>query len=190
MQYNANKSIRKIAPVAAVAFVATMLVGAFSFTTTTAWAAVTFDPETGEGFVGKGDVQDAFGWNNAQLQQRASDVDFIVESTATYEFDCVWQTGPAHNRQTHSVDRDATTEVNSDIAYDPRQVKGQKQITGFNLLGYGDTNAEDAPVNGQLCSEIEGVDANPDSRVENVELVSQSGSNLFVVYGNNKVALN
>src|SRR3990170_2451923 len=30
----------------------------------TALAAVIFDPVTGEGFVGKGDVQLVFGWNN------------------------------------------------------------------------------------------------------------------------------
>jgi Spy/CpxP family protein refolding chaperone len=32
------------------------------------FAAVTFNPSTGIGFVGKGDVQNAFGWNNADLQ--------------------------------------------------------------------------------------------------------------------------
>lgn len=69
-----------------------MLVGAFSFTTA-AYAAVTFDEETGTGFVGKGDVQEAFGWNNAQLQQSAGDVEFVVKSTAEYDFDCAWYTG-------------------------------------------------------------------------------------------------
>lgn len=41
---------------------------------TVAIAAVTFDPVTGTGFVGKGDVQTAFGWNNQQLQQNADGV--------------------------------------------------------------------------------------------------------------------
>ena len=41
-----------------------------------AYAAVTFDPTTGQGFVGKGDVQYTFDWNNAQLQANADDVGF------------------------------------------------------------------------------------------------------------------
>jgi hypothetical protein len=36
-----------------------------------ALAAVTFNPMTGEGFVGKGDVQLIYGWNNQQLQLNA-----------------------------------------------------------------------------------------------------------------------
>lgn len=35
-----------------------------------ATATVTFDPTTGKGFVGKGDLQTAFGWNNNQLQKK------------------------------------------------------------------------------------------------------------------------
>lgn len=38
-----------------------------------ALATVTFDPGTGTGFVGKGDVQNAFGWNNAQLLVTSTD---------------------------------------------------------------------------------------------------------------------
>lgn len=41
-----------------------------------ALAAVTFDASTGTGFVGKGDVQLAFGWNNKQLQANAAGVTF------------------------------------------------------------------------------------------------------------------
>jgi len=37
--------------------------------------SVSYFPETG-GFVGKGDVQTALGWNNAQLQTNASAVKF------------------------------------------------------------------------------------------------------------------
>jgi hypothetical protein len=39
---------------------------------TAALAAVTFDVNTGFGFVGKGDVQLAFGWNNKALQTNAT----------------------------------------------------------------------------------------------------------------------
>jgi hypothetical protein len=61
----------------ALAFVAALLV------VLPAAASVTFDPLTGTGFVGKGDVQSAFGWNNQQLQANAAGVSFtyIVEGT-------------------------------------------------------------------------------------------------------------
>src|SRR5918996_4693526 len=50
----------------------TAIVAAFAIGMTAAFALVTFDPSTGTGFVGKGDVQTAFGWNNKQLQNNAS----------------------------------------------------------------------------------------------------------------------
>jgi hypothetical protein len=51
----------------------------------TCYAAVTIDLLTGEGFVGKGDVQLAFNWNNKQLQDNADGVSFSVESTVATE---------------------------------------------------------------------------------------------------------
>lgn len=45
-------------------------------------AAVTFDPATGTGFVGKGDVQTALGYNNAQLQKNASTLVFTSQRPA------------------------------------------------------------------------------------------------------------
>jgi hypothetical protein len=46
-------------------------------------AAVTFNDTTGTGFVGKGDVQVAFGWNNKQLQTNATGVSFSSTQGAT-----------------------------------------------------------------------------------------------------------
>jgi len=46
-------------------------------------AAVTFNETNGTGFVGKGDVQVAFGWNNKQLQTNAKDVSFSFTQDAT-----------------------------------------------------------------------------------------------------------
>ena len=47
-----------------------------------AHAAVTFDLATGTGFVGKGDVQTALGYNNAQLQKNASTLVFTSQQPA------------------------------------------------------------------------------------------------------------
>jgi hypothetical protein len=96
-------------------------------------AAVTFDPETGEGFVGKGDVQDAFGWNNKQLQDNAEDVTFTYEDEATYDILCEQQQTSDRRTFRRSAGIDEATDG------DPRQKKGQKQFTGFILSGYDGT---------------------------------------------------
>lgn len=67
------------------------------------FASVTFDPTTGAGFVGKGDVQTAFGWNNQALQANAADVTFSYNAVDTYSATCSWITGvglPASRRTT------------------------------------------------------------------------------------------
>jgi ABC-type antimicrobial peptide transport system permease subunit len=51
-------------------------------------ATVTFDPEAGTGFVGKGDVQDLFGWNNEALQGNASSVSFFVTQDGEGTIEC------------------------------------------------------------------------------------------------------
>jgi hypothetical protein len=102
-------------------------------------AAVVID-ENGVGFVGKGDVQDAFGWNNAQLQANAAAVRFRFVETQQASWECEWWTGPAHNRTYHSVNREVVTAVGGNVAHDARKNK-QGQITGFNLNGF-----EGAPV--------------------------------------------
>ncbi|HEU4446593.1 MAG TPA: hypothetical protein VFR94_18115 [Nitrososphaeraceae archaeon] len=120
-----NQSIKKIAPVAAVAFVATMLVGAFSFTT--AYAAVTFNAADGTGFVGKGDVQTFFGWNNKQLQDNAGSVEFraIVETENTWT--CDRDAGPQTQERNNEV---TSQQVVDTIA------RERNQVTGFNLEGF------------------------------------------------------
>lgn len=133
MQNHANKSIRKIAPVAAVAFVATMLVGAFSFTTT-AYAAVTFDPDTGKGFVGKGDVQEVFGWNNKQLQDNAASVTFTFVSKTVSEVS--WECTNTNNDKIQERERTTTTETSGVLSSIARE---RNQITGFNLNGFSST---------------------------------------------------
>lgn len=44
-------------------------------------ASVTFDPSTGTGFVGKGDLQTPWGWNNQKMQIEALNITFSYNST-------------------------------------------------------------------------------------------------------------
>jgi hypothetical protein len=110
--------------------------GAAAFTAAVL-AAVTFDPATGKGFVGKGDVQLAFGWSNAQLQANAKNVAFTFSQHEQYTGTCTFsvETGGVRNRQIRSVASTRVKNVNisGDVAYDLRM---RNQITGFSLTGY------------------------------------------------------
>jgi hypothetical protein len=117
-----------------------------------ALASVTFNPTTGVGFVGKGDVQTALGLNNAQMQALITAnlttsglIAFTYQSVDTYEVINAWATGNPDNPvslSSHLQTVTTTVSVNSVIAFDPRKVNGQQQYTGFNLTGFGEENIE------------------------------------------------
>jgi hypothetical protein len=104
-----------------------------------AYAAVTFDPTTGTGFAGKGDVQTVLGLNNAQIQAQAPSLVFTYVSTDTYEVVNAWATGNADNPvslNSHTETVTTTVGVNAAVVYDSRK-NSQGQVTGFNLTGLG-----------------------------------------------------
>jgi hypothetical protein len=95
-------------------------------------AAVTFDPASGTGFVGKGDVQLAFGWNNAQLNNNAAGVDF--EASTVSEQETTWTCDRDAGPQTQEKENTVTTTLQGVVTKVTRDNK--KQITGFGLGGY------------------------------------------------------
>jgi hypothetical protein len=94
-------------------------------------ATVTFDPSTGTGFVGKGDVQSAFGWNNAQLQAKAAGVTFTYSQTVDEQLTCL-----DGNSQVSHAEKSGTRSgtVGANVNYDART---HNQIDGFVLTGLG-----------------------------------------------------
>jgi hypothetical protein len=112
--------MKKMFAVLAVVAVATVV--------TVGYAAVTFDPATGTGFVGKGDVQTVYGWNNKGAQDNATLVSFSYVATAVYEQSCLKDNA----RTTLSNTFTSEVPVNSGVAYDARK---QNQYTGWNLTG-------------------------------------------------------
>jgi hypothetical protein len=98
---------------------------------TVAIAAVSFDPATGTGFVGKGDVQLVFGWNNKALQDNAGSVQFraSTEQVSTSTWTCDRDAGP----QTQERANTTTTTTQGIVDSIARE---RNQITGFNLTGY------------------------------------------------------
>lgn len=113
-------------------------------------AAVTFDPAAGTGFVGKGDVQLAFGWNNAQLQANAAQIAFSYSSRDTYVATCSWITNEGtRNEKSHSNERTRTTGVKGVVTYEARAIK---QVSGFKLTGFDEpTTTGTVPVVGEPC---------------------------------------
>ena len=151
---------------------------------TAAIAAVNVSDE-GVGFVGKGDVQLAFGWNNAALQRNAAGVTFSYDATDTYAAVCTFTTGEGtRGERTHNVDHARRTSVSSVITYDARV---RNQITGVTLTGLGTTTTSGGamPVVGEACM------GNPghDGLWSSVELLSTSGGGLTVTYGGTSVRI-
>lgn len=148
-----------------------------------AGAAVTVNAD-GTGFVGKGDVQLAFGWNDHVLQANAAGVSFTYDSTDLYSGVCTFTTGEGtRGEQTHNVAHTKKTVVNSAVAYEVRK-NPQIKVTGWNLNGFGASTEGAIPEVGGACVGFPGNGATWVS----VELVSSSGG-LFVHYGAQSVLL-
>jgi hypothetical protein len=130
---------------------------ASAFIATAASAAVIFDSNTGFGFVGKGDVQLLYGWNNQKLQQNAEGVSFYYDAVDTYDVTCEWTTttgGPNPQTIVHDVTVPRHTSVSSTIAYESRKNSNglNGPVTGFNLNGFGSTTTHGTvPVIGGSC---------------------------------------
>ncbi|MBT2683360.1 hypothetical protein [Bacillus sp. ISL-37] len=135
-------------------------------------AAVTYDSSAGTGFVGKGDVQQALGWNNAQLQKEANNLVFTYETVNTYAVTVTWTTGEGtKGEKTHILEYKRTSEVTSSLDSSARKAN---QFTGFILNGVKDTT-----VQGAVPADGEEFPGNSGHTVTNVELVS-STSTLYV----------
>jgi opacity protein-like surface antigen len=155
---------------------------ATAFISTAASAAVIFDSSTGNGFVGKGDIQVPMSWNDQALQRNASGVTFVYSAEETYAFDCTFTVIIGRDRvpTPQLVTRHTDSSVNATVAYDARK-NAQLKITGFNLNGFGAvTSSGDAvPVDGGYCP---GGVLN-DGTISNVSLVSSTGGLSFVYAG-------
>jgi hypothetical protein len=107
----------------AVAIAATIVL------TVGALAAVDVDFETGEGFVGKGDVQTALGWNNPTLQRDADDLRFRINSVQETTWLCY------HTENPNAADQERSTEVSIQGVLSHTE-RLRNQITGFGIDGF------------------------------------------------------
>jgi hypothetical protein len=156
-----------------------LLIGVAALTVTaSALAAVTFDPATGTGFVGKGDVQLVFGWNNSQLQSNVGSVQFRALSTEVSE--TAWTCQRDAGTQTQERARTTTTSIQGVVSSIARE---RNQITGFNLTGYSGTPTQTSETEGPplgSCPNGWSVVQGPDTEVVSSSTtlqVSRDGSN-------------
>lgn len=108
------------------------------------FAAVTFNAADGTGFVGKGDVQLVYSWNNKTLQDNAGSVGFRAASEVVTEVS--WVCTNSKNDNTQEKERKTTTTVEGVVDSISRDKKGQ--ITGFNLIGYAGGTTETVVTDG------------------------------------------
>lgn len=182
-----NKSAAKMTAFAKFSLALT----ACSAVLATAYAACTFDATTGHGSVGKGDIQEVFGWNNAALQSNAANLTFTYVRSASYTIQCEWETttgGKNAKVVEHSVTHTRSADVTSAVVTELKANKAG-QVTGFTLCGFDNvSNAGEVPVVGgsAACPGEQGTGAV--GTVISVTPMGTSGG-LFVNYGSTSVLL-
>jgi hypothetical protein len=88
---------------------------------------------TGEGFVGKGDVQTAFDWNNAELQEYAQNLVFTYDTLEVLEQDCSAKDSSTTPPTFIAIgQRTKTTSLSAEVLI---SLRTKTQVTGFNLVG-------------------------------------------------------
>jgi hypothetical protein len=141
---------------------------------TPANAEVTFDSVAGKGFVGKGDVQLAFGWSNQTLQMNASLVDFKYNEQAKWAVTCEYTSENKNFSETRAHSQTITRNLNDKLAYSGRK-NSSDMLTGYHLsfseklVTAGSTF--EIPEVGQNCEQ-----GNDTGQVTAVELISISKS--------------
>ena len=161
----------------------------------TASASVTFDPTTGTGFVGKGDIQTPFNWNDSKLQTYASGVTFKYSSIEddAYAVTCEWDTesnggGKDHTTEIkhHIANQDAS--VTSSVAYDTKpglRKNPNDKVTGFNLLDKTNVtetaSGDDIPTVGDAC--LGNGQGTIDPTITHVELLSSIKTETLTAFG-------
>jgi hypothetical protein len=151
---------------------------AVTFAAAAAFAAVTFDPATGTGFVGKGDVQTVFGWNNKALQDNADYVDFRYNSVTEASWQCS-RPHPSQEGEEIVQNRNRTTSVQGVLTTVARDNSRGKDgpVTGFYLNGW-----EGDPVSDTEGPAFESCPADPSgfTLVPGSTVVVESGTGLAV----------
>jgi hypothetical protein len=97
-------------------------------------AAITYDPATDTGFVGKGDVQYTYGWNNRALNDNAGSLKFARQDKLVEEWS--WECRTVTNNGSIKEQEKKTKEISFTRTIVSKVVRdNKKQVTGFGLDG-------------------------------------------------------
>jgi hypothetical protein len=136
-------------------------------------SAYTMD-SAGAGWVGKGEVQTAYGWNNKAMQDNVSGVTFAYDSTSTYEVVCEFDNPGGH----HVITNTKRSSVQATVGSDARNNSSGKQgpMTGWYLTGFGavTSTGQTVPAVGDGCPGNSGLGA--------ITSVTQTGSGAGGLY--------
>jgi hypothetical protein len=138
-------------------------------------ASVTYDPGTKTGFVDKNDVAKAFGWSDAVLASRASDVVFGQDfwTDDTYSVACGADAFPVvHHRDFGRFELTGTV-----VRAGRRGHAGYGGgLVGFRIIGAhsGISGTSVPPAVGQPCPARPGQDETPGATIGAVDLVSSA----------------
>jgi hypothetical protein len=139
-------------------------------------SAYTMD-SAGVGWVGKGEVQTAYDWNNKTMQDNVAGVTFVYESSATFEVVCEFDTPGNH----HVITQTRSTSVSATVGSQARKNSQGKDgpMTGWYLTGFGATTTEGAsvPSVGDGCPGNSGLGA-----VTSVEQTGAGEGGLYAVW--------
>jgi len=143
----------------------------------TSASAYTMD-SSGAGWVGKGEVQSAYGWNNKAMQSNVGGVTFVYDTTATYAVTCEFDT-PGSNH--HVITQEKSTGVTATLTSDARNNSSGKDgpMTGWHLTGFGTTTTDGQalPAVGDGCPGNSGLGA-----VTSVEQEGAGDGGLYAVW--------
>jgi hypothetical protein len=156
---------------------------ALAVVSTAAVASVTIDAG-GFGFVGKGDVQTAYGWNNAVAQAQQNNVSFFVDSSLSYDVTCEWDTVTGGKNSKTITDTVTNHKNITSTAEVGKTNKVTGQYTGWFLNGYqGTFSAAELPQVGDSCPQGGSASDNDppanDAVITEVTNIVDNGSNLF-----------
>jgi hypothetical protein len=157
-----------------------LFVAAGFATAVAAYAAVSFDPATGQGFIGRGDVIDHPTLGKDAL---VSNPVVTLEISATYELTIEWMTGPDHNRKTHTQTRTSSLDVVAIADVETRRNGGNGNITGYKLLGYAEESQVEGAFTPPQVGDVILDNDNIQKTITNVEIVGTGAAALKFVAG-------
>lgn len=140
-------------------------------------SAYTMD-SAGLGWVGKGEVQSAYGWNNKAMQDNVAGVTFVYDSTSSYEVVCEFDNRGGH----HVITNTKHSSVKATVSSESRNNSNGKQgpMTGWYLTGFGAVTSTGAavPAVGDGCPGNSGLGA-----ITSVTQTGTGSGGLYALWG-------